>query len=129
MKHLSERLVLRVHAQLINTFGGVHGLRDEGLLSSALAQPRMAFDGVLLHPDVVTAAAAYAFHLCRNHPFLDRNKRVAAVAMGTFLRLNGHSATFDEVDLYRAIMKVAGGDWDKATLTAWLRARSKPLDG
>jgi death on curing protein len=121
VKHLDKRVVLHLHARLIDLFGGGHGLRDEGLLESALAQPMAEFDGTPLHTDVFEMAAAYGFHLCRNHPFLDGNKRIAAVAMGTFLRLNGVDARFDEVSLYAAIMAVADGRLDKAGLTAWLR--------
>ncbi len=126
MKHLSERFVLHVHAQLIDTFGGTHGVRDRGLLLSALPQPRAAFEGEALHEGVVDSAAAYGFHMCQNHPFHDGNKRVAAVAMGTFLEINGYTASFDEVELYQAIMRVARGDWDKAKLTSWLEERSRP---
>ena len=65
--------------------------------------------------------AAHAFHLCPNHPFHDGNKRVAAAAMGTFLRINGFTVKFDEVELFTAIMGVARGDWNKPALTEWLR--------
>ena len=65
-------------------------------------------------------AAAYAFHLCSNHPFLDGNKRIAAVAMGTFLEINDHPLVVDEVDLYRTVMAVADGRLDKAGLVVWL---------
>jgi death-on-curing protein len=95
-------------------------VRDQALLESALAQPQLGFADSLLHQGVIEAAAAYGFHLCQNHPFNDGNKRVAAVAMGTFLKLNGFSARFDEVLLFEAIMNVARGDWGKAELTAWL---------
>ena len=121
MKHLDKRCILHLHARLIDLFGGGHGLRDEGLLESALAQPMAEFGGVPLHGGLIEQAAAYAFHLCRNHPFLDGNKRIAAVAMGTFLRINGVDARFDEVSLYAAIMAVAEAALAKAGLTAWLR--------
>jgi death-on-curing protein len=125
VKHLSERFILHTHAQLIDTFGGSHGVRDQGLLESALAQPQMSFAGESLHDGVIETAAAYAFHLCQNHPFHDGNKRVAAVAMGAFLNINGFTATFSEVELYNAIMSVAKGDWSKAELTTWLATRSQ----
>jgi death-on-curing protein len=123
MNHLSERFILHIHAQLIDTFGGSHGVRDHGLLASALSQPQMYFDGQPLHSGVIETAAAYAFHLCQNHPFNDGNKRVAAVAMGTFLKINGVETTLDEVELYEAIMELARGNLDKAALTAWLKVR------
>ena len=85
MKFLSRRFVVAYQARLIDLFGGLHGIRDEDLLDSALAQPEATFEGEYLHGDVWEMAAAYGFHLCSNHPFLDGNKRIAAVAMGTFL--------------------------------------------
>lgn len=84
MRFLTKRFILTYHARLIDLFGGSHGLRDEGLLEAALAQPEATFDGELLHPTTWEAAAAQGFHLCRNHPFVDGNKRIAAVSMGTY---------------------------------------------
>lgn len=121
MRFLSRRFVVAYQARLIDLFGGLHGIRDTALLDSALAQPEATFEGEFLHADLWEMAAAYAFHLCSNHPFLDGNKRIAAVAMGTFLGINGHPLVVDEVDLYRTIMAVAGGQLDKAGLAAWLR--------
>jgi death-on-curing protein len=123
MRFLSRRFVLVAHQRSIELFGGEAGLRDEGLLDSALAQPQATFDGRRLHVDVVEMAAAYAFHLCRNHAFLDGNKRIAALCMGTFLALNGHETRFDEVELVQVMVAVADGSLDKAGLTEWLRAR------
>jgi death-on-curing protein len=128
MKHLSERFILHIHTQLIDTFGGSHGVRDPGLLASALAQPQMEVEGSALHEGIIETAAAYAFHLCQNHPFHDGNKRVAAVAMGTFLKINGVKAQFDEVELFEAVMNVARGHWDKAALSAWLESRCEVLN-
>ncbi len=121
MKFLSRRFVVTYQARLIDLFGGLHGIRDERLLDSALAQPEATFAGEYLHGDVWEMAAAYAYHLCSNHPFLDGNKRIAAVAMGTFLGVNGHPLVVDELDLYRTIMAVADGRLDKAGLAEWLR--------
>jgi death-on-curing protein len=83
----------------------------------------MYFDGQPLHSGVIETAAAYAFHLCQNHPFNDGNKRVAAVAMGTFLKINGVETKLDEVELYEAIRELARGKLDKVALTAWLKVR------
>jgi death-on-curing protein len=82
--------VVTHQARLIDLFGGLHGVRGERLLDSALAQPEATFAGEYLHGDVWEMAAACADHLCSNHPFLDGNKRIAAAAMGTFLGVNGH---------------------------------------
>ena len=122
MKFLSRRFVVAYQARLIDVFGGLHGIRDQDLLDSALAQPEATFEGEWLHGDVWEMAAAYAFHLCSNHPFLDGNKRIAAVAMGTFLEVNGHRLVVDEVDLYRTMMAVADGRLNKAGIAMWLRA-------
>lgn len=121
MKHLSKRFVVACQARLIDLFGGTHGVRDEGPLDSALAQAAATFDGKDLHQDVWEMAAAYVFHLCRNHAFVDGNKRIAAVAMGAFLAVNGPRLTIDEVDLYRTILAVADGRLDMAGLAEWLR--------
>jgi len=118
---LTKRFVLAYHARLIELFGGSHGLRDEGLLDSALAQPEATFAGQYLHEDLWAQAAAYAFHLVKNHPFVDGNKRIAAVAMGAFLEVNGAPLRVDEVLLYDTIIALASGGLDKHALAAWLR--------
>lgn len=125
MKFLSRRFVESYHSRLIELFGGTHGIRDEALLESALAQPEATFDGHPLHPDVWLAAAAYGYHLCQNHPFLDGNKRIAAVAIGTFLAINGEDCVFDEVALYLVVCGVAEGAVSKPDLAAWLRENAK----
>lgn len=81
--------VLNIHQVLVEQFGGISGIRDEGLLESALAQPKATFFGELLHPTIHDQAAAYLYHITKNHPFLDGNKRTAFGAMEAFLRLNG----------------------------------------
>lgn len=124
MIHLSRRFVVAYHARLIDLFGGSHGLRDALLLDSALAQPQATFDGVPLHGDVWAAAAAYGFHLSRNHPFVDGNKRIAAVAMGAFLEVNGAPLRADEVELYEAMIALAEGRLTKPALADWLRERA-----
>lgn len=124
MIHLSKRFVVAYHARLIELFGGSPGVRDEALLDSALAQPQATFDGVPLHGDVWEAAAAYGFHLIRNHAFIDGNKRIAAVAMGAFLEVNGAPLRVDEVELYETMMALAEGRVTKAELAAWLGAHA-----
>ena len=123
-RFLSRRLVEASHAIQLDLYGGMHGLRDEGLLESALAQPRATLGGEYLLPDIWSMAAAYGFHLCRNHAFLDGNKRVAAVAMIAFLRANGEQVRYDEVELYVTMMAVAEGTLDKVSLADWLRGHA-----
>jgi death-on-curing protein len=122
--HLSKRFVVGYHARLIDLFGGSHGVRDEALLESALAQPQATFDGEPLHRGVWEVAAAYGFHLSRNHAFVDGNKRIAAVAIGTFLEVNGAPLRVDEAELYSAMIALAEGRLTKAELTDWLRVRA-----
>lgn len=124
MIFLSKAEVLAMHRMLIDLFGGAHGVRDEGLLLSALAQPEATFDGVYLHADVFDMAAAYAFHLVMNHPFLDGNKRVGATAMGGFLAVNGHRLRLDQAELYAMIIATTEGRVEKAGIAAWLRDRA-----
>ncbi len=113
--------VVGIHARLLDLYGGTPGIRDRGLLDSALAQPKATFDGAYLDPDIWSMAAAYGYHLCLNHAFLNGNKRVAAVAMVTFLRANGEAVRYDEVELYTTMMGLAEGKVDKPALAAWLR--------
>lgn len=99
-------------------------MRDEALLDSALARRQATFDGAPLHADVWEVAAAYGFHLMRNHAFVDGNKRIAAVAMGTFLAVNGAPLRVDEVELYETVIALAEGRLAKLEQALWLRARA-----
>src|SRR5450631_2767122 len=83
--------VIDIHSNQIELYGGQNGVRDFGLLQSALAQPEASFAGQWLHEDIFLMAAAYAFHVCQNHPFFDGNKRTALAAALVFLELNGIS--------------------------------------
>src|SRR4051812_45493446 len=87
--------VLELQRIQIDTFGGSRGLRDEGLLRSALAQPEMQFGGKYVHDDLAAMAGAYLFHLAKNHPFVDGNKRIAAATTLLFLALNGKASVPD----------------------------------
>lgn len=119
-KFLTKQIIIYFHEQLISLYGGASGIRDEGLLESALNQPRAMFDGLYLHDSLAKMAAAYGFHICKNHPFIDGNKRVALVAMDTFLQKNGYEILASEKDVYGVMMKLASGNLTKADLTAWL---------
>lgn len=101
--------------------GGNPSIRDVGFLQSAVATPAQQFGGQYLHEDIPSMAAAYAFHICMNHAFVDGNKRAATAAMIVFLSDNGWSfhATSDEAE--PAILRLAAGDWDKAGFTEWAR--------
>lgn len=112
--------VLDIHNVLIQQFGGIPGVRDEGLLESALSQPKATFFGELLHPTIHSQAAAYLYHIAKNHPFLDGNKRTALGAMETFLRLNGYNLDLSDDEEYNMVMQVAIGEMSKEELSAFL---------
>jgi len=109
------------HKRLILDYGGLDGLRDEGLLESALAQPEATMFGSELHQNIFEMAAAYGYHLCQNHPFIDGNKRIAFVVMDTFLRFNGWEMVADEEAIYVLMLALASGEVDKPQLAEWLR--------
>lgn len=113
-------VVLAVHDEQLAEHGGAVGLRDAGLLESALARPRqLAAYG---EPDVSDLAAAYAYGLARNHPFVDGNKRSAFVAAELFLALNGWRLAASDMDCVLQMLALAAGDLDEAGFAAWLRA-------
>ena len=105
----------------IRRYGGLYGVRDLALLSSALAMPRATFEGKLLHEDVYDQAAAYAFHICQNHPFLDGNKRVALASALVFLDFNGVEVDDPAEELYRLMMEVAAGKKTKREIAEVFR--------
>ncbi|WNZ22746.1 type II toxin-antitoxin system death-on-curing family toxin [Leptolyngbya sp. NK1-12] len=119
---LSRDSVLKIHARQIQQFGGTAGVRDEGLLESALAQPQASFGGQLLHPTIAEQAAAYLFHLAMNHPFVDGNKRTAFAVMDTFLRLNGYSLNLSDQQAYELVIQVVEGRLDKTALSQRLQS-------
>jgi death-on-curing protein len=113
--------VLGIHADQIRVYGGANGLRDLDLLRSAIAMPETTFDGEYLHPSAFEMAAAYPFHLARNHPFVDGNKRTALMCALVFLGLNGARLLADPDDLYSLVDGVAAGEIDKAEVSVFLR--------
>ena len=114
---------LRIHKRQVDRFGGDDGVRDRGLLESALAVPRASFGGALVHEDVIAMAGAYLFHLCKNHPFMDGNKRVALAVTLYFLRRNGLSLEVEDQSLQEHVLAVASGQMSKDQVTAYLRER------
>ncbi len=121
---IEERDALALHNRLLALDGGLPGVRDAGLLQSALARPRQ------LHaygdkPDVIDMAAAYTAGIIRNHPFIDGNKRTGFLVGVLFLELNGHDFTATEESAGQAILSLAAGTLDEPALAAWLRANAK----
>ncbi len=113
--------VLELHALQLSRYGGADGVRDRGLLESALAQPQATFDGVFVHDGVFAMAAAYLFHIVKNHPFVDGNKRTGLLATLVFLDLNGISIGHGSPGLYDLTLGVAEGRVDKAEAAETLR--------
>lgn len=121
--------VLRIHERELARFGGLAGVRDAGLLDSALAQPKAAFGGEFLHGDLFEMAAAYLFHIVSNHPFLDGNKRTGFITALTFLAINGIPIPPPTPLLYDATIAVAEGRLRKDALAALLRQLANPSEG
>lgn len=112
---------LEIHAMQLARFGGGEGIRDRGLLESALAQPQMTFDGEFVHDGIFAMAAAYLFHLVNNHPFVDGNKRTGLLCALIFLDLNGIETDRNTEALYDLTMAVAQGQADKVEVAATLQ--------
>ena len=121
---IDERFVLALHDRLLALEGGAAGLRDRGLLSSALARPRnlLAYGK---KPDVVLMAAAYTAGIVRDRSFIDGNKRTGFVVGVLFLELNGYRFTASEEDAAQAVLSLAAGTVGEPALAAWIRANSK----
>ena len=127
IQFIPHDLVLFVHADLLQRYGGQPGLRDPGLLESALAQPKITIGGRFAHRTLFEKAAAYGFHLCKNHAFVDGNKRTAFVLMDIFLQRNGWEIASDEQEAYSMMMSLASGKLTKAQLADWLNEHCRRL--
>ncbi len=108
-----------LHGESLAEFGGLPGMRDEGLLMSALARPQnlFAYEEVT---DIPRLAAAYAYGITKNHPFADGNKRAAFLCIGLFLALNGYTLQVEQKEAVNTILALAAGDLDESALTAWI---------
>lgn len=125
MNYLSVAQVLFIHARLIAETGGSPGLRDLGLLSSAVARPQATFDGQDLYPDLFSKTAALMDSLVRNHAFIDGNKRVGITAAGLFLRLHGRALTASNAELERFTLDVAQAKVNLDGMKIWFEQNSK----
>lgn len=120
MKILSRDQVLLLHSQLIDRYGGIHGVRDEGLLDSALNVPFQGFGDHDFFPTVIDKAVRLSYGLIQNHPFHDGNKRIGALALLTLLDLNGIELEATNQELEQVIMNVAAGTNDYEAFHAWV---------
>lgn len=118
---LSVEDILNIHCDQLERYGGIAGIRDMGLLESAVAMPKATFSGDYLHGDIFEMATAYLFHIGKNHPFLDGNKRTGTVATLVFLLLNGYSLQVDDESLTKIVLDVMTGNIDKTELAQFFR--------
>jgi death-on-curing protein len=125
-KWIDIELALAIHNRQLAEHGGQDGVRDMGLLESALGRPRHTFGYTDPTPTIPVLAAAYAFGIARNHPFLDGNKRTAAVVCETFIELNGMTLAADDVAMCTQFLGLAAGDVSEVELAAWLTEYTKP---
>lgn len=121
---IDERDVLAVHDRLLAAHGGLPGLRDRGLLESALARPRQHYS-YAEKVDIIEMAALYTIGVVQNHPFVDGNKRAGFLAGAMFLELNGFDFFGSEGDVIQAVFALAAGDLDEAGYAKWLRSNTK----
>lgn len=119
-KFLSVQEVIEIHLDQVASFGGTAGVRDEGLLESALYQPQATFSREYLHSTIYEQAAAYLYHIAKNHPFIDGNKRTAFAVMDTFLRINNYILNTNNEEIYILVLKVAEGSFDKKEIAQYL---------
>ncbi len=126
--YLSLDQVLALHKAQIDEYGGAHGLRERGSLESALARPQMTFGGEDLYPGIADKGAALWHSLVMNHPFIDGNKRIGAMAAELFLGLNGVDLLATDEELVETTMAAARGEMSAEALAIWIRQRSRETD-
>lgn len=126
--YLSVAQVVHIHRRQIQSFGGSRGLRDAGGLQAAVARPQMTFGGEDLYPDLEDKAAALLHSLVMNHPFVDGNKRVGAMAAELFLAVNGTELTASDADLIELSLAAARGQVNAEAIAIWFRQRTRDRD-
>ena len=124
-RYLTPQEVLFIHARLIATTGGEHGIRDLGLLESAVARPQATFDGADLYPELFLKTAALMESLSQNHPFVDGNKRTAITAAAMFLQLNGFRLQITNAEMERFTMMVVGERPSLESIATWFETNSQ----
>lgn len=127
VQFIPKEVVITIHTDLLHRYGGEPGVRDLNLLDSALAQPKMTAGGKYLHKTIFDKAAAYGFHVCMNHPFIDCNKRVAFVLMDIFLQKNGWDIDAPEEETYSMMISLASGKLNKSQLSVWLKEHTSKI--
>ena len=122
MNMLTKQQILLLHSQLIRQSGGSDGIRDEGMLDSAISQPFQTFDDMELYPSIVDKAIRLGYGLITNHPFVDGNKRIGTHALLVTLDINGIELQYQDDDLIHLILKIASGKADDRVLRTWVLA-------
>ena len=126
MNYLYPKQVIYLYEQIIRVSGGSLGLRDEGMLESAVYRPQASFGGQDLYPDLFSKAEAMGHSIIGNHPFVDGNKRVGFEAMRLMLRLNGYDVRTAEESKYEFVVKIAEGRLTEQAIADWLKQHSRP---
>jgi death on curing protein len=124
---ITKELVIAIHSRQLAEHGGADGVRDEGLLDSALSRARNRISYEDPTPSIASMAASYAFGIARNHAFIDGNKRTALVVCRTFLLLNGFDLLATRIEKYETFLSLAAGELTEAQLSQWLEARAKKV--
>ncbi len=126
MKYLDQQAFLELYLKVMRASGGLPGIRDPGAFESAIAQPLASFAGEDLYPTLVDKAAALAFSMIKNHPFVDGNKRIAFASMDAFLRLNGHKTAGSDDEVAEVFLALDAGTLNRDNFTQWLREHLTP---
>ena len=129
MKYLSINQILVTHNEIIEQVGGSKGIRDIGLLESAVARPQATFAGEDLYPDIFSKAAALGHSAILNHPFVDGNKRTGYIAMRLFLNLNGYDLKASIEERYKFVMEIVQKTKDEESIAKWLKNNSQKIKG
>lgn len=127
IKFLTKEIILNFHQDQISKYGGLNGIRDQKLLESDLAQGESTYKGKYLHKDIFEMAAAYAFHLCKNHAFIDGNKRIALIAMYSFLFVNSYKINCSQKEAYLLILGIANSDLRKKDVASFLKLNTEKI--
>jgi death-on-curing protein len=128
IRYLTLIEILELHRRILEQSGGTFGIRDMGLLESAIAQPRMTFDGEDLYPNLLEKAAVLGFSIIMNHPFIDGNKRTGHAATEVFLVLNGLEINTFVDEQERVVLAIASGELGREAFVEWLRQHTAPAN-
>ena len=127
MNYLNINQVLAIHSEVIEQAGGSRGIRDIGLVDSAVARPQATFGGKDLYPDIFSKAACLGHSLIRNHPFVDGNKRTGYMSIRLFLNINGYDIKAPENEKYKFVIEITEKKRDERSIAEWLKKHSQRI--